>query len=172
MRTLIVDTLPPADDRLYEARPVRSGLAGRRACRDSLRRQRPGVGAVAAAGCTRPPPPAPQLVELRTRYLGTWTTSSDELLEHDITPRALHHELSRTLRRFAADAGTAGATSMSAERRSTPPDRPRRHRRSDVRAPQFERAAGERSGDALAHRQGGRRRVAKYAARRHAGAVS
>jgi hypothetical protein len=109
-----IDTLPPADDRIYEAGKFGIGWLAA------------GVAAVvvAIAGLAwmlwprRAAPvraAAPQLVELRSRYLGHLDDLERQLLEHDITPRALHHELSRTLRRFAAEAGTAGATSMSAQ---------------------------------------------------------
>jgi hypothetical protein len=109
-----IDTLPPADDRMYEAGQFVAGwlVAGIAAI----------VVAVAAMAWVLWPrraapirAAAPQLVELRTRYLGHLDDLERQLLEHDITPRALHHDLSRTLRRFAAEAGTDGATSMSAK---------------------------------------------------------
>jgi hypothetical protein len=108
-----VDTLPPADARIYEAGRFGVGwlVAGVVAVAAA-------VAALAWAFWPRRVAPiraaAPQIVELRTRYLGHLDNLERKLLEHDITPRALHHELSRTLRRFAAEAGTAGATSMSA----------------------------------------------------------
>jgi hypothetical protein len=116
MITLIagtVGTLPPADDRIYEAGRFSAGWLAA------------GIVAVAIAVTglawllwprrTRPIRAAPpRLVELRTRYLGHLDDLERQLLDRDISPRALHHELSRTLRRFAAEAGTAGATSMSA----------------------------------------------------------
>ena len=108
-----VDTLPPADDRIYEAGRFGAGWLAA------------GIAAVAVAVAglawvlwpRRAAPiraATPQLVELRSRYLGHLDDLERQLLEHDITPRALHHELSRTLRRFAAEAGTTGAMSMSA----------------------------------------------------------
>jgi hypothetical protein len=108
-----LDTLPPADDRIYEAGRFGAGWLAA------------GVVALAVAitglawmlwprRAATIRAAAPQLVELRTRYLGHLDDLERQLLEHDITPRALHHELSRTLRRFAAEAGAAGAASMSA----------------------------------------------------------
>jgi hypothetical protein len=105
--------LPPADDRLYE--PVAFGpgwlVAGI-------------VAVLVASGLVawalwRPRAPsivaAPrQLVDLRDRYLRHLGDLEQQLTDDRITPRALHHELSRTLRRFATDAGAVGATAMSA----------------------------------------------------------
>ena len=152
-----VDTLPPADDRIYEAGRFGAGwlAAGIAAV------------AVAVAGLTwvlwprRAAPiraAAPQLVELRSRYLGHLDDLERQLLEHDITPRALHHELSRTLRRFAAEAGTTGATSMSAHDLDSAGLGHRRRRRPDVRASPVRGAAGERPMGGARHRQGSRRR--------------
>jgi hypothetical protein len=105
--------LAPADDRLYG--PAAFGavwlIAGI-------------VAVLVAAGClawalwprrVAPIVAAPtQIVELRNHYLRHLDDLERQLADRQLTPRALHHELSRTLRRFATDAGTAGATAMSA----------------------------------------------------------
>lgn len=110
--TALFATLPPADDRLYG--PDTFGVLWL-------------VGAIAAslfavAGLawamwpTRrvriPAEPAGTL-GLRQRYLRHLDELEQQVVAHELPPRALHHELSRTLRRFAVELGTDGATSMS-----------------------------------------------------------
>jgi hypothetical protein len=106
-------SLPPADERLYEAGTFSLGwlVAGIAFVVVAIAVViwavgRPRLPKVAAA--------SPQVVALRTRYLDHLDDLERQLVDHRLSPRALHHELSRTLRRFASDAGTAGATSMSA----------------------------------------------------------
>lgn len=105
--------LQPADDRLYG--PASFGAGWLVA----------GIAAVlVAAGClawalwprrAAAIVAAPkQLVGLRNRYLRHLDELERRLTVHELSERALHHELSRTLRHFATDAGTAGATAMSA----------------------------------------------------------
>jgi hypothetical protein len=106
-------SLPPADERLYEAGTFAVGwlVAGIALVVIAL------AGLVWAVGRPRLPKVAaasPQTVDVRTRYLGQLDDLERQLVDHRLTPRAFHHELSRTLRRFASDAGTFGATSMSA----------------------------------------------------------
>jgi hypothetical protein len=108
-----VTGLAPADDRLYGPMAFGAGwlIAGI-------------VAVLVAAGCVAwvlwprrvvAIAAAPmQIVELRNRYLRHLDDLERQLTHRELTPRALHHELSRTLRRFATDAGTAGATAMSA----------------------------------------------------------
>jgi hypothetical protein len=105
--------LAPADDRLYGPAAFGAGwlIAGI-------------VAVLAAAGClawalwprrVAPIVAAPmQIVELRNRYLRHLDDLERQLADRELTPRALHHELSRTLRHFACEAGTAGAPAMSA----------------------------------------------------------
>jgi hypothetical protein len=107
------DTLPPADDRIYDPAAFGPGwlVAGM-------------VAILAAVGClvwalwrprrTQIAAAPPQIVDLRRRYLHHLGDLERRLIDRQISERGLHHELSRTLRRFAVDIGTAGATSMSA----------------------------------------------------------
>jgi hypothetical protein len=50
---------------------------------------------------------------LRQRYLLHIDELEQQVRANELAPRALHHELSRTLRRFAVELGTHGAASMS-----------------------------------------------------------
>lgn len=106
-------TLPPADDRLYG--PDTFGAAWLVAA----------IVAAAVALCglawalwpssrhrIRVEPGA--VLGVRERYLRQLDDLERRVAAAELPPRALHHELSRTLRRFAADVGTDGATSMSA----------------------------------------------------------
>jgi hypothetical protein len=106
-------SLPPADDRLYEAGTFSVGwlvagivLVVIAAAAVVWVVGRPRLPKVVAA--------SPQVVALRTRYLDHLDDLERQLVDLRLSPRALHHELSRTLRRFATDAGTVGATAMSA----------------------------------------------------------
>lgn len=107
-----VDTLPPADDRLYGPYPYGAGwlAAGVVAV----------LVAVALVAWARRPlgPPRPaETVDgptVRARYLGQLDDLERRLARHQVDTRTVHHELSRTLRHFAADVGTAGAPAMSA----------------------------------------------------------
>ncbi len=54
------------------------------------------------------------MVGLRDRYLRRLDELERQVGAEELTPRALHHELSRTLRRFAGELGIARASSMSA----------------------------------------------------------
>jgi hypothetical protein len=138
--------LPPADDRLYgpEAFGVIwlvAGLAAVLAAIGGLswafRRRRP----VQAAA------PRPQLGDLRIAYLHHLDTLEHRVAARRISPRALHHELSRTLRRFASDAGTPGATAMSAGDLESAGLRPAAAAVRGYERPQFEELCG---GDPLA----------------------
>jgi hypothetical protein len=108
----VVSTLPPADDRLYG--PDTFGALWLVAA----------IVAVALAACglawalwpgrrVRIPAEPTGALGLRQRYLHHLDDLESQLAAHELTPRALHHELSRTLRRFAAELGTDRATSMS-----------------------------------------------------------
>ena len=119
MQSLLVvtgsrDTLPPADDRLYEAGPFAAGwlVVGRR--RRRPRAGRSDLGRCGRVGRRRSVAAPPKVAELRRRYLVHLDDLERQLIDEQLTPRALHHELSRTLRRFAFDTGTAGAPAMSA----------------------------------------------------------
>jgi hypothetical protein len=107
-----VATLPPADDRLYG--PDTFGALWLVAA----------IVAAALAACglawalwpsrrVRIPAEPAGTLGLRQRYLRHLDDLGQQVAAHELTPRALHHELSRTLRRFAADLGTDRATSMS-----------------------------------------------------------
>ena len=108
----LVATLPPADDRLYGPRTfgaiwlmasivaVALALFGLAWALWPGRRARIAPADAGALG-------------LRQRYLRHLDDLEQKVASLELTPRALHHELSRTLRRFAVDLGTHGATSMS-----------------------------------------------------------
>jgi hypothetical protein len=58
------------------------------------------------------PTPAPVL-GVQARYLGELDELDRRARSRELDARHLHHELSATLRRFAAEVGTAGAPAMS-----------------------------------------------------------
>lgn len=108
----LVSTLPPADDRLYGPRTF------------SVLWLVAAIVAVALAVCglawalwpgrrARIAPEAAGTLGLRQRYLRHLDELEQQVIANELAPRALHHELSRTLRRFAVELGTHGATSMS-----------------------------------------------------------
>jgi hypothetical protein len=107
-----VTTLPPADDRLYG--PDTFGAIWLLAAIAAV--------ALAVAGLTWAAWPGRRVriahepaatLGLRQRYLRHIDELEQKVVAHELAPRALHHELSRTLRRFAVELGTHGATSMS-----------------------------------------------------------
>ena len=107
-----VATLPPADDRLYGPDTfgaiwlVAAIVAGALACGGL-------VWAVWPSRRVRIPAEPAGSLGLRQRYLRHLDDLEEQVAAHELTPRALHHELSRTLRRFAVELGTDRATSMS-----------------------------------------------------------
>ena len=105
------DPLPPADDRLYGPQAFGAGwlVVGIAAVLLALAAL---VWAVRPARRTAPVAPA-SAVDLNTAYLRRLDELEQQLSARRLTHRALHHELSRTLRRLASDAGTRGATAMS-----------------------------------------------------------
>ena len=106
-------TMPPADDRLFGPDTFPVGWLVLALAALAL-----AIGGL--AWCFWPARP-PRIVSrgadvlgLRERYLHHVDDLERQAGTDGLTPRALHHELSRTLRRFAVDLGTAHATSMSA----------------------------------------------------------
>jgi hypothetical protein len=133
--------LPPADDRLYGPQAFGAGwvVAGVAAIVVAIggilwafRRRRP----------AEQPARRPQLVDLRIAYLRHLDVLERRVATRRISPRALHHELSRTLRRFASDAGTAGATAMSAVALESVGLRPTAAAVRGYERPQFEERSG------------------------------
>ena len=113
MSVAFLATLPPADDRLYG--PDTFGTWWLVAAIAALLLA---AGALAWAlwpsGRARIPASPAGPLGLRQRYLRHLDDLEQKVVAAELTPRALHHELSRTLRMFASELGTDGATSMSA----------------------------------------------------------
>jgi hypothetical protein len=133
--------LPPADDRLYGPEAfgaiwlvagIAAALAGIGGLMWAFRRRRP----------VKSTAPRPQLVDLRTAYLRHLDVLEHRVATRRISPRALHHELSRTLRRFANEAGTPGATAMSAGALESAGLRPMATAVRGYERPQFEELCG------------------------------
>ncbi len=106
-------TLPPADDRLFGPDTFGAGwlVAGTAALVAAL------GGLVWVFWPRRRPRLARELqhvVGLRDHYLLHLDDLEQQVIADRLTPRALHHELSRTMRRFAVELGTNRANSMSA----------------------------------------------------------
>jgi hypothetical protein len=106
-----VDSLPPADDRLYGPYAYGAGwlAAGVVAVLVAV-----ALVAWALRPAARPTAAAVEAAPLRDRYLRHLDDLEGELAANRLDSRAVHHDLSRTLRRFAADVGTSGAPAMSA----------------------------------------------------------
>ena len=105
-------TLPPADDRLYG--PDTFGPIWLAAAIAALALAVTGLAWAAWPGRrVRIPAEQAGTLGLRQRYLRHIDELEQQVTAHELAPRALHHELSRTLRRFAVELGTHGATSMS-----------------------------------------------------------
>ena len=113
MSVPLVAALPPADDRLYGpdtfgAWWLVAGIAALLLAAGGL------AWALWPRGRARIPASPAGPLGVRQRYLRHLDELEQRVVAAELTPRALHHELSRTLRRFAAELGTDGATSMSA----------------------------------------------------------
>ena len=107
-----IGTLPPADDRLYGPHAFAAGWLVLGVAVLLLA----GVGLVWACWPSRRPRIAtepPARLTLRQAYLRRLDDLERQVATDELDERALHHELSRMLRRFAADLGTDGAASMS-----------------------------------------------------------
>ena len=113
LRLAFPATMPPADDRLYGPDTFAVGWL-------VLAVAALGLAAGGLAWCFWPArrsrivPSGSVLLGVRERYLRHVDELERQVVTDVLSPRALHHELSRTLRRFAVDLGTGRATSMSA----------------------------------------------------------
>ena len=108
-----VTTLPPADDRLYGPDTFGPILLVA-AIRGSSRSRAAWLAwALWPGRRIRIPAEPAGTLGLRQRYLRHIDELEQQVAAHELPPGALHHELSRTLRRFAVEARHGWRTSMS-----------------------------------------------------------